>query len=116
VQYLQLLHGHDHPALRLPNTLEALAELYRLEIITTPEYEVLQPAYLFLRNVIDALRIVQGDASALVLPQDSSEDFKSLARRLGYREQDRMQAALRLSSDIRRFMRDVHAVFTARFL
>ena len=116
VQYLQLLHGHDHPALRLSNTLEALAELYRLEIITTPEYEALQPAYLFLRNVIDALRIVQGDASALALPQDSSEDFKSLARRLGYREQDRMQAALRLSSDIRRFMRDVHAVFTARFL
>jgi [glutamine synthetase] adenylyltransferase / [glutamine synthetase]-adenylyl-L-tyrosine phosphorylase len=115
VQYLQLLHGHGRPELRLPNTLEALAELCRLEIITAAEDRVLRPAYLFLRNVIDALRIVRGDASALVLPEDDSEEFKSLARRLGYREQDRTQAALRLSSDIRRFMKDVHAVFTARF-
>jgi len=65
--------------------------------------------------VIDALRIVRGDASALLLPEDTSNEFKSLARRLGYREQGRTQAAQRLSSDILRFMKDVHAVFTPRF-
>jgi [glutamine synthetase] adenylyltransferase / [glutamine synthetase]-adenylyl-L-tyrosine phosphorylase len=115
VQYLQIVHGPRHPTLRRPNTLEALAELRRLENITASEYEVLHPAYLFLRNVIDALRIVRGDASALLLPNDTSEEFKSLARRMGYREQDRTQAARLLSVDIRRFMKDVHAVFTARF-
>jgi glutamine synthetase adenylyltransferase len=31
VQYLQLMHGKDHPELRLPNTLEALDELRRLQ-------------------------------------------------------------------------------------
>jgi len=39
-----------------------------------------------LRNLIDALRIVRGDASDLLLPDETSEEFKALARRLGYRE------------------------------
>jgi glutamate-ammonia-ligase adenylyltransferase len=115
VQYLQLLHGHDHPLVRLPNTLEALASLQSLQIVSKSEYEVLYPAYLFLRNLIDALRMVRGDAGDLLLPGDSSEEFKSLARRLGYREPDRVQAAKLLAKSIRERMADVHAVFQARF-
>jgi glutamate-ammonia-ligase adenylyltransferase len=113
VQYLQLLHGKDHPELRLPNTLQALDELYRLQIIQASEYEVLRPAYLFLRNLIDALRIVRGDASDLLLPGETSEEFKALARRLGFREKDRTRAALQLSAYIRQQMKSVHAVFLA---
>src|SRR5262249_5609602 len=86
VQYLQLLHGKDRPELRVPHTLEALERLRRLDIVSLAEYEVLHPAYLFLRRLIDALRIVRGDASDLLLPEGPSEEFKSLARRLGYRE------------------------------
>jgi glutamate-ammonia-ligase adenylyltransferase len=115
VQYLQLLHGKDHPELRVPNTLEALDALRRLQIVTQAEYDVWRPAYLFLRNLIDALRIVRGDASDLLLPGQTSEDFKSLARRLGYREHDRAQAAQRLAADIRERMKSVHAVFSQRF-
>jgi [glutamine synthetase] adenylyltransferase / [glutamine synthetase]-adenylyl-L-tyrosine phosphorylase len=114
VQYLQLLHGKDHPELRLPNTLQALDELYRLQIIQAAEYEVLRPAYLFLRNLIDALRIVRGDASDLLLPGETSEESKALARRLGYRETDRTRAALQLSAYIRQQMKNVHAIFLTR--
>jgi glutamate-ammonia-ligase adenylyltransferase len=115
VQYLQLQNGKDHPVLRLPNTLEALEELRRLQIVSETEYEILHPAYLFLRNLIDALRIVRGDASDLLLPDPASDEFKSLARRLGYREHDRSQAAFRLSKDIEDWMKKVHEVFVARF-
>src|SRR5262249_10596907 len=91
VQYLQLVHGKEHPQLRCPNTLDALDELRRLRIVSESEYDILRPAYLFLRNLIDALRIVRGDASDLLLPEQSSDEYKSLARRLGYRDQDRAQ-------------------------
>src|SRR5262249_30694086 len=46
VQYLQIVHGARHLTLRRPNTLAALTELRRLEIITASEYEILHPAYL----------------------------------------------------------------------
>jgi glutamate-ammonia-ligase adenylyltransferase len=114
-QYLQLLHGKEYPELRVPNTLDALDRLRKLEILSEPEYQVLHPAYFFLRNLIDALRIVRGDASDLVLPKETDEEFKPLARRLDYRERDRTKAAQRLSDDIHQRMKSVHDVFMARF-
>ena len=115
VQYLQLLNGKNHPEVRLSNTLEALNALRRLQIIREADYEVLNKAYLFLRNLIDALRIVRGDASDLVLPEETSEEFKSLARRLGYREKDRAKGAALLAADIHESMKKVNDYFTARF-
>jgi glutamate-ammonia-ligase adenylyltransferase len=115
VQYLQLLNGAEHREIRLSNTLDALEGLRRLQIIREPDYETLHDGYLFLRNLIDALRIVRGDATDLVLPGDSSEEFKSLARRLGYREPDRTKAAALLAADIREWMSKVHAYFVLRF-
>jgi len=115
VQYLQLLNGKEHPEVRVPNTLVALDRLWRLQIIREPDYEVLNKAYLFFRNLIDALRIVRGDASDLVLPEESSEEFKSLARRLGYRDQDRRKSAVRLATDIRASMKKVNEYFLTRF-
>jgi glutamate-ammonia-ligase adenylyltransferase len=115
VQYLQLLHGRDAPRLRQPNTLAALSELERLRIVDAGEYATLHTSYLFLRNVIDALRIVRGDASDLVLPDEKSEEFKSLARRLGYRDRDRRVGATRLSADIAEQMKSVRDAFNRRF-
>jgi glutamate-ammonia-ligase adenylyltransferase len=76
---------------------------------------VLNKAYLFLRNLIDALRIVRGDASDLLLPEESSEEFKSLARRLGYRDQDRGKSAARLATDVQASMKNVNEYFLTRF-
>jgi len=111
VQFLQLIHGKTYAELRLPGTLEALDQLRRLQIVDESDYGLLRPAYLFLRNLIDALRIVRGDASDLVLPAETSEEFKSLARRLGYRERDRSKGAALLAGDIRETMTKVHEYF-----
>jgi [glutamine synthetase] adenylyltransferase / [glutamine synthetase]-adenylyl-L-tyrosine phosphorylase len=115
-QYLQLLHGKDHPELRVTGTLKALDGLRRLNLISETESETLRAAYLFLRGLIDALRIVRGDASDLDLPEEGSEEFKSLARRLGYRERDWKIAAAALAADIRRWMKEVNSYYAARFL
>ena len=115
IQYLQLLNGKEHPEIRVPTTLEALSHLRRLQIVRESDYRLLQSSYLFLRNVIDALRIVRGDASDLVLPEESTDEFKSLARRMGYREKDRVKSAARLAADIQESMEAAHAYFLTRF-
>jgi glutamate-ammonia-ligase adenylyltransferase len=115
VQYLQLLHGHEHAELRVANTIEALEQLRSLKIINEGDYELLSSAYRFLRNLIDALRIVRGDASDLVVPDAGSDEFKSLTRRLGYRDRDRAAAAAMLSLDIQQWMANVHENFLNRF-
>ena len=115
VQYLQLLHGRDRKEIRLPNTLEALDALRRSQIINETEWRMLSSDYLFLRNLIDALRIVRGDASDLVLPAESSDEFKALARRLGYREQDRKVGAAHLAFDIQQRMSQIHEYYLRAF-
>jgi len=115
VQYLQLLNGKEHPEVRVPTTLDALERLRRLQIVREGDYRLLHSSYLFLRNLIDALRIVRGDASDLVLPSESSEEFKSLARRLGYRKRDRVKSAALLAADIHETMTQAHSYFLARF-
>ena len=115
VQYMQLLHGPRHPAVRSPNTMEALEQLRRLQIINEGEYELLSEGYRFLRKLIDALRIVRGDASDLVLPPADSDEFKFLTRRLGYRERDWAAGAAMLLLDIQQWMANVHEYFLSRF-
>lgn len=115
VQYLQILHGHDHAGLRTPSTLQALDHLAELRIISPGEHTDLRAAYIFLRNVIDALRIVRGSAGDLILPEEQSEDFKFLARRLGYHEPDWTAGARRLADDLRRHMGNVNTFFVTRF-
>jgi glutamate-ammonia-ligase adenylyltransferase len=115
VQYLQLQHGRDHIQIRLPNTIEALDALHRLNIISDDDHGLLSSGYLFLRQLIDALRIVRGDASDLVLPAESSDEFKSLARRLGYRERSRQQDAVLLAKDVQEWMAKLHEYFLRAF-
>jgi glutamate-ammonia-ligase adenylyltransferase len=111
IQYLQLVHGAAKPELRLTNTLDALDQLHRSGIIERDRFEVLRDGYSFLRKLIDALRIVRGDASDLVLPEESSDEFKTLARRLGYRERNWKKGAALLAQDIRQWMGRVHEQF-----
>jgi glutamate-ammonia-ligase adenylyltransferase len=115
VQYLQLKRGQEYGSLRLTNTLDALDALHDLDLVSIEDYKILHSAYLFLRRVIDALRIVRGDASDLVLPPEDSEESKSLARRLNYRETDRTTSARLLAADLRQHMTTVHDLFLARY-
>jgi glutamate-ammonia-ligase adenylyltransferase len=61
-QYLQLLHGGSHPAVRTRGTLKALYELQRAGIVTLGQFRVLDEGYRFLRSLDVRLRLAH-DAS-----------------------------------------------------
>ncbi|HEY66377.1 MAG TPA: glutamine synthetase adenylyltransferase, partial [Caldilineae bacterium] len=84
VQGLQITHGHRHPDLRRTNTREAMEALAKAGILSPGEYERLREAHIFLRRLINALRMVRGNARDLTVPPMDSEEFAFLARRLGY--------------------------------
>lgn len=115
VQYLQLMHGQAHASLHTPNTLQALQELSRVSLISQRERDTLSEHYLFLRQLIDALRIVRGHAQDLVLPPSGSEEMVFLARRLGFVATDWQQGAADLEQAISSCMQDNHARFQQRF-
>jgi [glutamine synthetase] adenylyltransferase / [glutamine synthetase]-adenylyl-L-tyrosine phosphorylase len=84
VQGLQITYGHLDPSLRAVNTLDALAALQNHGVVSRDDAARLRVAYVFQRNLIDALRIVRGHARDLTVPPSETEEFLFLARRLGY--------------------------------
>jgi glutamate-ammonia-ligase adenylyltransferase len=84
VQGLQITHGPANPGLRLTSTREAMRALAAAGIIETDDYEHLREAHIFLRRLINALRMVRGNAKDLTIPAANSEEFAFLARRLDY--------------------------------
>ena len=84
VQGLQISYGHAYPALRVTNTRAALKAMSQTGLLSSSDYEALYDAYNFLRRLINALRMVRGNAKDLTIPPTSSEEFAFLARRLGY--------------------------------
>lgn len=84
VQALQITHGHGEPLLRKPRTIEAIEELNRHGLLSDTARNALLESYIFLRRLIDALRMVRGDARDLTVPASATEEFEYLARRLGY--------------------------------
>ncbi|HYG66208.1 MAG TPA: bifunctional [glutamate--ammonia ligase]-adenylyl-L-tyrosine phosphorylase/[glutamate--ammonia-ligase] adenylyltransferase, partial [Anaeromyxobacteraceae bacterium] len=81
-QFLQLLHGHAHPAVRTPTTPVALARLRDEGLLADPEHAALAEGYAFLRRVELRLRIVH-DFPIAHLPSDGPA-LAQLARRLGF--------------------------------
>ncbi|MDA0832210.1 MAG: glutamine synthetase adenylyltransferase [Planctomycetota bacterium] len=84
VQGLQISYGHRDPALRETNTLKAMNALRATGILSEDNFEKLRDGYIFQRHLIDALRMVRGNAWDLTVPPPQSEEFLFLARRLGY--------------------------------
>ncbi len=99
-QYLQVMHGHNHPSLRTPNTLQALAALVNAGLVARTDGAGLRKAYTFTRTLVDGLRMVRGNTKDLVLPPPDSEEFVCLARRVGYTADDWRAGARDLQSDI----------------
>ena len=93
-QYLQLRHGATVPALRTPHTLTALQALSQAQIVSATAYQTLQDAYVFLRRLVDALRLASGQAHDLVIPATDTNAFIFLARRMGYWEEQSTPAQL----------------------
>ena len=84
VQALQIHHGGDRTELRETNTRLAMKALHAAKLLADDQYARLRRAHKFLRRLIDALRIVRGDARDLTVPASDSEEFEFLARRLEY--------------------------------
>ena len=85
VQGLQITYGHRDPSLRQTNIRDAMAALAEAGILSSEDYARLRRAHTFLRWLIDALRMVRGNARDLtVVPPAESEAFAFLARRLRY--------------------------------
>ena len=115
IQYLQLMHGHQHAVLRTPNAMQALAGLVDCGIVSRQDGEHLRKAYLFLRMLIDGLRMVRGNAKDLVLPPADTDDFVFLARRVGYQTDDWQAGARHLKTDIEQHMTNTKAFFEKTF-
>ena len=84
VQVLQVLHGGKTPTLRTPRIHEALKGLEYAGVLKTKTYRRLTQAYDFLRQLINGLRMLRGSALDLFLPPVDSDEFRHLARRIGY--------------------------------
>jgi [glutamine synthetase] adenylyltransferase / [glutamine synthetase]-adenylyl-L-tyrosine phosphorylase len=84
VQGLQITYGHRAQELRSTNTCDALDALLEHKLVSADDHQTLRNAYVFLRRMIDALRMVRGDARDLTIPDTASEEFEFLAGRLGY--------------------------------
>jgi glutamate-ammonia-ligase adenylyltransferase len=113
-QYLQIEHGRSDPRLRTPSTLEALDRLREAGLLASAERDLLRAAYVFWRQVADALRMVRGDARDLLLPESGSEEVRFLARRLGYAG-DWSAAAGAFLGDVARHRDGVARFFKERF-
>ncbi len=114
-QYLQVMHGHNHQTLRTPNTLQALAALVNEGLIARADGAGLRKAYIFIRMLVDGLRMVRGNTKDLVLPPPDSEEFVSLARRIGYTRDDWQAGARDLQSDIEQHMTLTKTFFERMF-
>ncbi|HSG71385.1 MAG TPA: ACT domain-containing protein, partial [Planctomycetaceae bacterium] len=86
IQGLQIAWGRESASLRVPNTLTAIEKLKAAEVLSAEQAECLADAYRLLRELIDALRMVRGNARDLTLPTVDSEEFEFLARRTGFGE------------------------------
>lgn len=84
VQGLQITYGHADPALRQTNTAAAMSALHAAGIFDDADYTNLVEAHVFIRRLVNALRMVRGNTRDLTVPAAGSEEFVFLARRLGY--------------------------------
>ncbi len=111
IQYFQLFHGPHLPPLRSTNTLQALDVLKANQLIQSKDSKTLHEDYLFFRKLIDALRIVRGNALDLILPEPQSDSMIFLARRLGFVKNNWDIGASELEKEINRRMKRTRKVF-----
>jgi glutamate-ammonia-ligase adenylyltransferase len=85
VQGLQVTYCNRHPELlNHRNTRSALVHLKKLGLISDDEHTALERALIFIRRVINGLRMVRGNARDLTLPAEGTQESLYLARRLEY--------------------------------
>lgn len=94
VQAWQVAVGHRDSSVRVTNTLDAIARLAEGGHKSREWAEELGETYGFLRQIIDALRVVRGHAKDLTIPSIDSREYAYLARRLQYESVAQLQDAI----------------------
>lgn len=94
VQSQQIRWGRRNPRVRATNTLDAIAGLAAEGALDAARAEGLIACYSFLRQLIDALRVVRGNAKDLNIPAIGSNEFNYLAQRLQLSSADALEAAI----------------------
>ena len=84
VQALQIEAGAADPAVRTPGTLEGAELLAQAGYLPAMTAARIQESYGLMRRLIDALRVVRGNARDLAIPATDSKAFAYLARRMYY--------------------------------
>jgi len=102
-QYVQLVHGHAHPALRTPSTAAALRAAADAAVADHAALDVLEDGYRFLRRIEHRLRVVH-DQPVQRLPADPQE-LEQLARRAGFPSGDILR------DRTERWRRDIRAAY-----
>ena len=113
IQILQVKHGHTIPRLRTPLLHEALYALGDAGVLEPEEAVRLISDYNFLRKLINGMRMLRGSARDLFLPDPLSEEYRHLARRMGYRRGGALEPAEQLRIDFETHTASVRA-FTER--
>lgn len=112
-QSFQILYAGQFPALRTPNTLEALRQLVDAGFVTFQDFQALSKAYIFFRNLEHKLQLVH-DLQTHSLPEDDAA-LAACARRMGYRETDERELLGSFRRDLEQHTRQVHHIYEALF-
>jgi glutamate-ammonia-ligase adenylyltransferase len=113
VQTVQVLAGKSAPALLDRSTLGSLKRFADKKLLTGREWDALNAAYLFLRDVEHKLQMVH-DLQTHALP-DEAEELARCAIRMGYETDDRAKGVARFREDHRRHTGVVNRTFRALF-
>ncbi len=114
VQVLQIMHGEKDPRLKTPRIQEALQAMSDAGVCPVMEAARLSEAYVFLRRLINGLRMLRGSARDLFLPEAHSDEFEHLARRMGYIRKGGLEPGQRLRLDMETHMASVR-LFVNRY-
>ncbi len=95
VQARQIAAGAADRSVRVTNTLEAIERLVHGGHVRRDLGVGLTAATVFLRRLVDALRVVRGSAKDALLPPAGSREFDYLVRRLGYATAAHLGAEIR---------------------
>ncbi|OGW80438.1 MAG: hypothetical protein A3G33_02395 [Omnitrophica bacterium RIFCSPLOWO2_12_FULL_44_17] len=111
IQSVQIEQGGKQEGdIRTPNTLKAIAALQAAGVFDEKMVRSLKEAYVFLRNLINSLRIVRGNAKDLNIPAYDSMEFTMLARRCGYSGNDEA-IRKKLKQDCDQYMRTASELY-----
>ncbi|NQY73184.1 MAG: hypothetical protein HRT90_00310 [Candidatus Margulisbacteria bacterium] len=100
VQSQQALHGKKVPSLKTPSLRKALRILRQSGIFTPQDADRIIMSYQFYRKLINALRMLRGDANDLFLPSIEALEYHHLAKRMGYQTQGKSEPSQQLFADL----------------